>query len=134
MQEVFYKLVRETKTRGGTIFFSSHNLAEVRRICDRVGIIRAGKLIAEKNIAELALNASHTFDLTFSGPAPIDAFKKLKKAKIVTSPDPTHITVHIMGQLAPFFSLLSSAKVTQIEQRELNLEDEFLHLYEKDGK
>ena len=54
MQEVFYELINESKARGAAVFMSSHILGEVQKICDRVGIIRDGELIAERNIAEMA--------------------------------------------------------------------------------
>ena len=47
MQQEFYHLVKEVKAEGRTVFISSHNLPEVERICDRVGIIRQGELMTD---------------------------------------------------------------------------------------
>src|SRR5690606_35057137 len=55
MQEVFYDLLDEARERKACVFMSSHLLAEVQKTCDRVGIIRAGKLIAERNIADMTM-------------------------------------------------------------------------------
>jgi len=50
MQQEIYNLFRETKEKGKTIFLSSHNLYEIQKICDRVGIVREGHLVAIENI------------------------------------------------------------------------------------
>ena len=53
MQEIFFNTLKDEKERGTTIFFSSHNLSEVKRICDRVGIIKDGSIVAIEEMAEL---------------------------------------------------------------------------------
>ena len=53
MQEEFYKILNEEKKLGNTIFFSSHNLSEVKRVCDRIGIIKEGSLIKVENTKDL---------------------------------------------------------------------------------
>ena len=53
MQQEFYKLLLEEKNKNTTIIYSTHILSEVSKICDRVGIIREGKLIKVENIEEL---------------------------------------------------------------------------------
>ena len=53
MQEEFLSLVREERERGCAVFLSSHELDEVERVCDRVGIIRGGRLIAVERVADL---------------------------------------------------------------------------------
>ena len=53
MQEEFLALVREERERGCAVFLSSHELDEVERVCDRVGIIRGGRLIAVERVADL---------------------------------------------------------------------------------
>lgn len=50
MQQEIYNLFEETKNKGKTISLSSHNLYEVQKICDRVGIVREGRLVAIENI------------------------------------------------------------------------------------
>src|SRR5579871_3030574 len=63
MQEEFFELVRDAKDRGASLFISSHNLNEVQKMCDRVGFIREGKLIAEQNIADFAASSIQTYDI-----------------------------------------------------------------------
>jgi ABC-2 type transport system ATP-binding protein len=132
MQEEFYKLVAESKKRGSAIFISSHILGEVQRTCDKVGIIRDGKLIEERVIADMAKEASQTFDITFAGKVPLADLKKIKGAK-VTDTKRGAVTVHMHGKLAPLFSVLAKYDVAKIDARNLDLEDMFLGFYSEKG-
>jgi ABC-2 type transport system ATP-binding protein len=132
MQEVFFTHITAAKDRGASIFFSSHNLPEVRRICDRIGFIKDGELIAERTIADLATLASHTFDIIFASKAPTPDLKKLQHVTVTSTSDPTRITVSVHGELTPFLRLLAAHKVIQLDQRDVDLEDEFMRLYQKD--
>lgn len=133
MQDEFYKLIRETKKLGATFFISSHNLNEVRKICDKVAIIREGKLVSEKRISELTLESSQTFDVTFDGKSPLPELRKLKGIKILRSGG-NNISLQIHGNLSPLFKVLSKYTISQLSTRELNLEEEFMKYYEKDKK
>ena len=130
MQEEFFRLVRESKDRGACIFVSSHNFSEVQRMCDKVGFIREGKLVAEQTLADLADQAEHTFVLTFRDKAPIPEMRKIDHAK-VTKHDDQHVTISIQGELTPLFALLAKHHVTRLHQEEVNLEQEFLKFYQK---
>ena len=132
MQEVFYELLRESTQRGAAVFASSHILGEVQRMCDRVGIIRDGKLVAERRIADMTTEAAQTFDITFADKAPIAALKKINGVKDVTQHG-SIVTLHINGELAPLFSLLSKHHVSKIDTRNLDLEEVFLRFYEEEG-
>lgn len=131
MQEEFFKLVRESKQRGAAVFLSSHNFSEVQRVCDRIGFIRSGKLVAEQTLAELANKASHTFTLTFADAAPLAELRKLPHAHM-TIHDDHHLTISIEGELSLLFQILGKHHVTRLEQQEVNLEEEFMRFY-KDG-
>lgn len=128
MQETFYRLVREVKERGACVFMSSHVMSEVQGICDRVGIIRDGKLIAEKNLADLSREAAQTFDVTFAGPAPVEALKKLKGMTIEQHHGPM-VTLHYHGELRPLLKLLSGYEVVKLDTQTLDLETMFMHYY-----
>lgn len=73
MQETFYELVREIQQRGGTVFFSSHNLQEVEKVCDRVAIIRGGELVALERLEDLKKKRFRRLKLTLR--APVDKLK-----------------------------------------------------------
>lgn len=133
MQEQFFEMVNEAKSRGAAIFVSSHNFAEVQRMCDRVGFLHAGELVAEKTLEDLATKAAHTLKLTFADTAPVAELKRLPRVK-VTSHDAHHLSVSLEGELTPLFKVLARHHVTRLEQQEVNLEEEFLHLYQKGGQ
>lgn len=132
MQEEFYKFVAEAKQRGATIFVSSHILSEVQKMCDRVGIIREGKLVTERNIGAMASEAAHTFDINFASKAPVSEIKKIKGVRVV-SHDGNSVTVHLRGKLNPLFAILSKHEVLSIDVRNLDLEEVFMHFYKDSG-
>ena len=70
MEVAFRQTVSEAKERGQTVLLSSHILSEVEALCDRVGILRAGRLIEQGTLAELRHLSSQTVEATFAGPAP----------------------------------------------------------------
>jgi len=128
MQEAFFELVRDSKERGASLFISSHNLNEVQKMCDRVGFIRGGKLIAEQSIADFANRSIQTYDISFATEVPLAELGQIKgvKASINTR---YHATVRIRGSLKPLFQVLARHKVISISRRDLNLEEEFLEFY-----
>ena len=70
MEVAFRETVREAKERGQTVFLSSHILSEVEALCDRVGILRDGRLVEQGTLAELRHLSAQTIEVTFAGPAP----------------------------------------------------------------
>ncbi|HZP55340.1 MAG TPA: ABC transporter ATP-binding protein, partial [Candidatus Saccharimonadales bacterium] len=71
MQEAFFELVRRTKAGGATLFISSHNLGEVQKMCDRVGFIRQGRLIAEQKVGDFSKLTKQIYDISFADKAPL---------------------------------------------------------------
>ena len=67
MQEEFLALVREERERGAAVFLSSHELDEVEHLCDRVGIIRAGRLVAVERVADLVGRTQRRVSVRFAG-------------------------------------------------------------------
>ncbi len=130
MQEAFFELVRQTKARGATFFISSHNLSEVQKMCDRVGFIRSGKLIAEQKIGDFNRVSSQSYDISFANDAPLAQLRRIPgvKVNVIT---PRFVTVKIRGDLTPLFRLLASYKVHSLDRRESSLEEEFLSFYRK---
>ncbi len=133
MQEEFYELVSESKARGAAVFVSSHNLTEVQKMCSRVGFVREGKLVGEHKIADLAKEATQTFDISFVDKVPLAELKKIKKIEAVQNSS-HHATIHVRGNLSLLFAVLAKHEVNSINQREVNLEQEFLRLYRGSGK
>src|SRR3954466_5643164 len=77
VQQSFYALVREAQAEGRTVFLSSHILSEVERTCDRVAIIRDGRLVKVDRVESLRDLARHQVELRFSGAVPVAAFSGL---------------------------------------------------------
>lgn len=132
MQEELYKLIDEARQRRSSVFMSSHILSEVQRVCDRIGIVRGGKLISEEVISEMEAEAAQTFDITFSSKVPLAELKKIPGAT-VESNDGESVTIHIKGKLAPLFGVLAKSDVRKIDARNLDLEEMFLRFYQDEG-
>jgi len=128
MQEIFYDLLNESKQRGAAIFMSSHILSEVQKICDRVGIIRDGQLVVERNIAEMAKEAAHTFEITFADQPPLANLRKVPGVK-VASHKGANVTVHLRGELTPLLAELAKHEVVKLDARQLDLEEMFMRYY-----
>lgn len=128
MQEVFYELIREAKSRGAAVFMSSHIFGEVQKICDRVGIIRDGQLIAERNITEMAKEAAHTLEVTFATKPPVAELKRLEGVEVTTHND-QQATLHVHGELSALLAVLAQHDVTQLEVHQLDLEELFMRYY-----
>jgi len=129
IQEVFHELILESKQRGAAVLISSHILSEVQKTCDRVGIIRAGKLVTQKNIDEMLVEAAQTFDITFAAKPPLQLLKKLPGTKVVSQKQ-NDVTVHVHGGLSGLFAILAKHEVLKIDAKNLDLEDVFMRFYE----
>lgn len=127
-QDTFQALILEAKKRGATVFMSSHVLSEVQKMCDRVGIIKAGRLVSESNISDLAIESAHTFDITFRGNPPLEEIKRLNGAQLA-SHDGSQVTLHMHGSLSALFALLAKHDVNKIEAGHLDLEETFMQFY-----
>lgn len=128
MQEEFFDLVRETKERGATIFLSSHNLTEVQKVCDRVGIIRAGRLIKEQTVGDIVASSVKVFNIAFAKPVPEAQLRSISGLKLVLNSQ-HHATIRIRGDLRPLFQVLAKHEVRSLDRQESDLEEEFLKFY-----
>jgi len=66
VQQEFHTLIAEARLGGSTVFLSSHVMPEVERLCDRVGIIREGRLVAVEDVGDLKARAIRTLDIRFA--------------------------------------------------------------------
>lgn len=132
MQENFYELVMAAKKRGACVFMSSHILSEVQKMCDRVGIIREGKLVSQQSIADMTLEAASALEIVFADSAPLSELRKLPGIRL-ESRSKNEVTVHMKGNLSPLFAILAKHEVTKIDTRSLDLEELFMHFYTNGG-
>lgn len=128
MQEVFYELISEAQQRGASVFISSHVLSEVQKVCDRIGIIKSGRLVAERSIAEMTNQATQTFELTFAGKPPLTQLKKIDGLRLVSHKG-NELIIQVHGKLAPLFAELAKHDVLKIDARQLDVEEMFMHFY-----
>ncbi|MGO8905922.1 MAG: ATP-binding cassette domain-containing protein [Solirubrobacteraceae bacterium] len=132
MEVAFRESVREAKERGQTVFLSSHILSEVEALCDRVGILRQGRLVDEGTLDELRHLGAQTIEVTFSGPAPsLPALPGIS----VTSAGPNALRFEVSGEVGPLIAALADHPVLALTSREPSLEEIFLHHYDSsDGR
>ena len=134
-QHEFAQLIAEVHGEGRTVFLSSHILSEVESMCDRVAIIRDGRLARVGSVAELKDIKHHEVDLTFTAAAPIEAFRALAGVERVdVSPDgcSLRVTVH-GGDIDPLIKMAARYPLVNFVSREPSLEDVFLRVYRDDG-
>lgn len=125
MQNVFYDLLKEEKTKGNTIFYSTHILNEVSKICDRVGFIKNGELIKTEKVANLS-KLGLTF-ITITSNQIDNIINDLKISPISKNEN----TVKFSSQIEcnQLIKELSKYNIERILIEEPTLEDMFLHYY-----
>lgn len=125
IQQIFYELLLEEKQKGTTIFYSTHILSEVSKICDRVGIIKDGTLLKVETIKEI-----HNKNLTFVTIESQEVEKMIKDLKLnVLSKE--NNTIKFKQELSPnsLINKLSKYQIDKLLIEEATLEDIFLHYY-----
>ncbi len=126
MEQSFRLCVAEARDRGQTIFLSSHIMSEVEALCDRIGILREGKLVEMGTLAEMRHLSALTVEATLVGPVPT----------LAGVPGVTAAEVHgkvlrcqVRGSIDPLLKVLAAADVTELLSREPSLEELFLAQY-----
>lgn len=126
MQEKLFEILLDEKKKGKTIFYSTHNLTEIKKICDRVGIIKEGKLVDNLTMEELKNNKLEIVSLRSPH---LEEIKKLLKGKIV---EETETTIKIMTEMNvnSIIKILSKYNIEKVLIEDPNIEDVFMHYYE----
>ena len=128
-QQEFYKLVKEARARGATVFLSSHILSEVEHVCDRVGIIRHGKLIKVAGLEELHDIRYHHVEFEFEGAIDEAALRAAPGVEKVTV-EVRRVTCIVRGSFDPFLNAIEPLNVLNLVSHEPSLEEIFLAYYE----
>ena len=126
MEEAFRLSIREARDRGQTVFLSSHILSEVEALCDRVAILRAGKLVEMGTLAQLRHLSALTVQVTFDGAVPD---LSVVPGVSALSADGQVVRCHVQGPVAPLLKALAGASVRELLSREPSLEELFLAQY-----
>ncbi len=128
VQQEFYAMIDEARERGATVFLSSHVMPEVERVCDRVAIIREGRLITVDDVGDLKAKALRTVEFHFEGPVPASAFASL--ASVVDAEQRgDSVLMTVRGPLDEVVKEAARHPVVNVETREPSLEDIFLEAY-----
>lgn len=129
VQQTVMEMVREAKAKGRTIFFSSHILPEVQAVCDRVGIIREGKLVTTQRVEDLIAQRMKRMNLLFSDSPPdgvfdIEGVTELKRTG-------QSITLEVRENLPQVLAAAAENDIRDIETLNVSLEEIFLAYYGK---
>ncbi len=126
MEQEFRHCVHEAKERGQTVFLSSHILSEVEALCDRVGILRAGRLVEMGTLAELRHLSSLTIEATFDGSVPdLSLVPGVSSVQV----EGRVVRCQVRGTVEPLLKVLAAAGVHELLSREPSLEELFLAHY-----
>lgn len=131
MQMRFFDLLAEENKKGATILFSSHILSEVQRLCDRVAIIKEGKIIQVEKISTLKENNYKKFKIEASGLIDRDVFQ-------ITGVNDLEVNGHFLsflfrGDINTVMRKIAEVEIVNLWVEEPNLEEIFMHYYEKEA-
>jgi ABC-2 type transport system ATP-binding protein len=128
VQQAFYRLLDEVRAEGRTVFMSSHVLPEIERTCDRVAIVREGRLLAVERVDDLKARALRRLELRFDAPVPADAFADVAEVRDVVV-DGSVVTCAVVGKVAGLFRAASAFTLVDVLSSEPSLEEIFLAYY-----
>ncbi|MBF6302073.1 ABC transporter ATP-binding protein [Nocardia amamiensis] len=127
MEREFRQCVAEARDRGQTVFLSSHMLGEVEALCDRVAILRSGRLVEIATLAELRRLHRTIVEVAYQGEAP--TLSDVDGVEAVEALDEGRMRFTLSGPAAPALRALAAAQVTTLSSREPTLEEIFLDYY-----
>lgn len=128
IQQEFYRMLAEVRAAGRTVFLSSHVLPEVEKTCDRVGIIREGRLVAVEEVASLKAKAFRRLEFRFAAPAPPAAFAELPGVRDVRAEN-NSLACTVTGSLDAVIKAAARFEVIDLVSQEPSLEEIFLAHY-----
>jgi ABC-2 type transport system ATP-binding protein len=126
MEQAFRHAIHEARERGQTVFLSSHSMGEVEALCDRVAILRDGRLVEIGTLADMRHLSAVTVEATFAGAPPDLAAVPGVSA---VEADGQVVRCQVRGPIEPLLRALSAAGVTGLLSREPSLEELFLAQY-----
>jgi ABC-2 type transport system ATP-binding protein len=132
IQQKFFDLLRAENKKGTTILFSSHNLAEIQKLCHRVAIIKEGKIIKVEEISSLLENNYKRFTLETTGTFNKKAFSGLHGISDFALTGGT-VSFLYKGDVNKMTRILASLNLTSLLVEEPDLEEIFLHYYQKEA-
>ena len=132
MQEEFLALVREERERGCAVFLSSHELDEVERVCDRVAIIREGRLVAVEQVEELLGKTQRRVTVEFAEPVDPAPLRALPGVTDLAQRD-RQVSFRLAGDVDPVLKAIAAHRVVDLDFARPTLEEVFLTYYRAGG-
>jgi ABC-2 type transport system ATP-binding protein len=129
MQRAFYEILDELRAAGRTVFLSSHILSEVERVCDRVAIVRRGRLVAFEEISALLARRRRTVAMRVDGAPPSLAGVPGVSGVVMLD---GRLRCHLEGDVRPLLAAIAGSAVTDLTIEPARLEEAFLEFYEDD--
>src|SRR5947207_2408254 len=130
-QQEFYQMVVEANAEGVTVFLSSHILPEIEHTCDRVAIIREGRLVKIDHVSSLKGISQHNVEISFAGPASMEWFKNADGViRVIQGANEHRLQLKVQGELTEIISIAGQHSATNITMHEPSLEEVFLRFYE----
>lgn len=130
MQQKFFDLLKEENKKGATILFSSHVLSEVQKMCERVAIIKEGKIINIEKISDLKENNFKNFDIETISKIDADYFNISGVTKLIIKDN--LVSFLYKGNINLILQKISAIEISNLRIEEPSLEDVFMHYYEKE--
>lgn len=127
VQQTVLDMVREAKAEGRTVFFSSHILSEIEAVCDRVGIIRDGRLVATERVEDLVGRRINRLTMVFETLPPAGTFAFDGVAELDRHDQ--SVTLEVTANLAQVLAAAAQHHVVDIETHNIGLEEIFLTYY-----
>ena len=129
IQQAFYDILKEENSRGATVFFSSHVLSEVQKLCDRVAILKEGQLIGIQSIKELRESGYKKVSLSAKEAIPRDFFDLSGIANYAETADKTSVSFMYNGDITAIIDKLHLLHLDDVLLEEPSLEEIFMHYY-----
>lgn len=129
IQQAFYDILKEENSRGATVFFSSHVLSEVQKLCDRVAILKEGQLIGIQSIKELRESGYKKVTLSAKEAIPRDFFNLSGIANYAETADKTSVSFMYNGNITAIIDKLHLLHLDDVLLEEPSLEEIFMHYY-----
>ena len=130
IQQAFYDILKEENSRGATVFFSSHVLSEVQKLCDRVAILKEGQLIGIQSIKELRESGYKKVSLSAKEAIPRDFFNLSGIANYAETADKTSVSFMYNGNITAIIDKIHLLSLDDVLLEEPSLEEIFMHYYE----
>jgi len=127
MQRAFYAILDDLRAAGRTIFFSSHVLSEVERVCDRVAIIRHGDLVAVEDVEALLARRKRNVEMRVVGPLP--SLDGVPGVSAVAAAADGRLSCDLEGDVRPFLAAIRGSDIVDLTIEPAHLEEAFLELY-----